>query len=75
MADDVTRDFLLEQFRIIRSEFSKVNDRLDRLERRVGKLVELVGSLVRDHFEREREFSALDARLRRVEDRLELRDA
>ena len=74
MSDEVL-EFMREQFRKVRSDIAQLGERMDRIERRLGRVEEHMGSLVRDHYEREREFSALDARLRRVEDRLELRDA
>ena len=74
MSDEVL-EFMREQFRKVRTDIAQLGDRMDRIERRLGRVEEHMGSLVRDQYEREREFSALDARLRRVEDRLELRDA
>jgi len=75
MADDVTRDFLLEQFRENRNLHEATFDRLDRIDRRLDALDSHVGPLVKGEFDRNVEFSSFERRLRRIEARLDLREA
>ena len=75
MAEGVTNELMFEQLKAIRSEQGRTNERLDRVERRLGNIEDLVGRLVQNDLHREREFSSLEARVARIEARLELREA
>jgi tetrahydromethanopterin S-methyltransferase subunit G len=75
MADAVTREFLLEQFRENRRLHERTADRLDRIERRLDSVDDHVATLIRNDASREKEFTALERRVARIEERLNLRDA
>jgi hypothetical protein len=75
MADEVTREFLLEQFRENRRLHGRTADRLDRMERRLDALDIHVGALVKGDLERNVEMSSIERYIRRIETRLDLREA
>jgi len=72
MDDNVTREFLLEQFRALGTETVQVRDDVRHLRSDVTVLRGHVGALVQSDLARDDRFATIEARLERVERRLEL---
>ena len=72
MVEDVTNELMYETLKAIRGDTARIVERLDRMERRLGNVEDLVGRLVQNDLHREREFSSLESRVARIERRLEL---
>jgi hypothetical protein len=76
MAEErISNELIYEVLKSIQGEIQRVNARLDRMERRLGNVEDLVGRLVQNDMNREREFTDLEARIARIEARLDLREA
>ena len=75
MADNVTREFILEQFRENRTLHDDTIDRLDRIEWRMDVLETHVGALVKGEMDHNVDLSAIERRVRRIGSRLDLREA
>ena len=75
MADNVSSELLLEHMKALRGESSRTNDRLDRIERRLGTMDDHIAALVKSEGGNERDFAMLERRVARIEERLNLREA
>ena len=72
MSDVVSQEFMLEFFRENRALHERTVERLDRIEHPLGTMGDHLSALVRSDMVRDAEFAAPEARLARVERRLEL---
>ena len=72
--ETVTNELMFETLEAIRGENARTNERLDRIERRLGSLEGHVAALVRTDMERNVDYDALARRVERIERRLELNE-
>ncbi|MGR3485041.1 MAG: hypothetical protein ACU0BF_06820 [Paracoccaceae bacterium] len=76
MAEErISNELIYEVLRGIQDRLVRIEDRLERIEDRLTRVETLVGDLVKADLSRNAEMTALDRRLSRVEDRLNLREA
>lgn len=74
MADNVTNDLLLEHLKSIQAKMTKIDERLDNIEARIRIIEDRLASFMQYERLHDNNIAALQARLDRIEKRLELTD-
>jgi len=74
MAEHVSNDLIYEVLKAVQDRLGGIEDRLERLGRRIGSIEDYMVRLIQNDLKREREFGSLEARVSRIERRLELND-
>ena len=72
---EVSNDLIYETLKSVQGRIGRIDMRLDRIEDRMAHVEDLMAGMVKDQFSRNAEMTALERRVARIEDRLNLRDA